>query len=252
MSTNTSTFRTYRTEQGFTLVEIMVAMAIGMLGIIIMMQMFHVFEGQKRTTTGGDDAQNIGSIAMYGLQQTLQQAGYCFSDTPPTKVPLGTLKPVIIDATPLDLNTIRDTNTNTIIVSYGNDSCPPQSASGVVSAATMNVLAYAVKDSVLKQCDYANTDCADAANWFDIADDVVSMKAECSTQHGIRLALVVRNSQLEKNEVTASAPVWAGTSAINLNGISTDGSFTWKNYRYKTFEALIPIRNAIWTGVQGC
>ncbi len=83
--------RSHRHEQGFTLVEIMVAMVIGMLGIIIMMQMSSMFESQKRTTTGGDDALNAGAIALYGLQQSAQQAGYCFASASSAAIPSPTL-----------------------------------------------------------------------------------------------------------------------------------------------------------------
>ena len=55
---------TGRVPGGFSLVEIMVALVIGMLGIIVMMQVFAMFEAQKRTTTGGDDAISSGSIAF--------------------------------------------------------------------------------------------------------------------------------------------------------------------------------------------
>ena len=48
----------HRLSAGFSLVEIMIGMVIGMLGIIVMMQIFALSEGQKRTTTGGGDAQN--------------------------------------------------------------------------------------------------------------------------------------------------------------------------------------------------
>ena len=54
-------------------------MVIGMLGIIVMMQMFSFFEAQKRTTTGGDDAISSGSIALYGLQRNIQQSGWGFT-----------------------------------------------------------------------------------------------------------------------------------------------------------------------------
>lgn len=66
----------YRLISGFSLVEIMVAVVIGMLGIIVMMQVFASYEGQKRTTSGGDDAQNAGAIALYQVQRDIRQAGY--------------------------------------------------------------------------------------------------------------------------------------------------------------------------------
>lgn len=65
---------------GFSLVEIMVGMVIGLIGMIVILQVFGLFEGQKRTTTGGDDAQNAAAIALFGLQHDIEQAGYGISD----------------------------------------------------------------------------------------------------------------------------------------------------------------------------
>lgn len=64
------------TQAGFTLVEIMVGLAIGLLATIVIMQVFSVFEAQKRTTTGSADAQTNGNIALYEIQRELQMAGY--------------------------------------------------------------------------------------------------------------------------------------------------------------------------------
>lgn len=251
--------RNHRREQGFTLVEIMVAMVIGMMGIIIMMQMLSLFEGQKRTTTGGNDAQNAGAIAMYSLQQNLQQAGYCFSASPPTAGGVA-LRPVMVNVA--TLNGIRDINTDTVVVSFGNDACPPESASGVATAATMVIQAYAVRGGSLRQCDWLMSDCTAAANWVEIASDIVSMKAECTGGQGVRLVLVTRNPQLEKTQVTNATPAWSGTSAIDLTATTVDASATdlaarlggsgWQYYRYKTFETWSPIRNTLWTGATGC
>lgn len=63
-------------QAGFTLVEIMVGLVIGMLATVIIMQVLSVFEAQKRTTTGSADAQTNGNIALYDIQRDLQQAGY--------------------------------------------------------------------------------------------------------------------------------------------------------------------------------
>ena len=63
-------------QAGFTLVEIMVGLAIGMLTTLIILQVFSVFEAQKRTTTGSADAQTNGTIALFSIERELQNAGY--------------------------------------------------------------------------------------------------------------------------------------------------------------------------------
>lgn len=64
------------THAGFSLVEIMVALAIGLLTTLVIMQVFTVFEGQKRATTGTADAQTNGSVALYTIGRDLQMAGF--------------------------------------------------------------------------------------------------------------------------------------------------------------------------------
>jgi len=68
-------------QAGFTLVEIMVGLAIGMLATLIVMQVFTVFEAQKRTTTGAGDAQTNGNIALYTIARDLKQAGFALMPT---------------------------------------------------------------------------------------------------------------------------------------------------------------------------
>ena len=64
---------------GFSLVEVMVALVIGMLGIVVMMQVFTVNEAQKRTTTSGDDAISSGAVSLYGIQRDIEQSGWGIS-----------------------------------------------------------------------------------------------------------------------------------------------------------------------------
>ncbi len=63
-------------QTGFSLVEILVGLVIGLLTTLVIMQVFSVFEGQKRTTSGSADAQTSGSIALYTIARELQMAGY--------------------------------------------------------------------------------------------------------------------------------------------------------------------------------
>lgn len=111
---------------GFSLVEIMVAMTIGLLGMLIMLQVYSNFEAQKRTTAGGDDAQNVGAIALYGLQRDIQQSGWGISSTrllgcnltvsagPTTDLAIG---PVTINHASI---TGQDANTDTLVIVFGN------------------------------------------------------------------------------------------------------------------------------------
>ncbi|HMH18403.1 MAG TPA: PilW family protein [Burkholderiales bacterium] len=77
---HTSFNRTF--ARGFSMVELMVAMVIGLIGMIIIFQVFEVSEGIKRTTTGGGDAQQSGAIAMYVLEHEVRNSGMGFNDTP--------------------------------------------------------------------------------------------------------------------------------------------------------------------------
>jgi len=61
---------------GFTLVEIMVGLAIGMLATVVIIQVISVFEAQRRSTAGSADAQTNGGIALYNIGRELQMAGY--------------------------------------------------------------------------------------------------------------------------------------------------------------------------------
>jgi type IV pilus assembly protein PilW len=63
-------------QTGFSLIELMVGLAIGMLAMIVIIQVMTLFEAQKRTTTGSADAQTNGGIALYSIARELQMAGY--------------------------------------------------------------------------------------------------------------------------------------------------------------------------------
>lgn len=63
-------------QSGFSLVEIMVALVVGLLATMVIMQVFSVFEIQNRTTTGSADAQTNGSIALFSINREMQLAGY--------------------------------------------------------------------------------------------------------------------------------------------------------------------------------
>ena len=63
-------------SRGFSLVELLVAMAIGLIGILVITQAYVVSEEQKRSTVSGGEAQQNGILALQLLQQDLLTAGY--------------------------------------------------------------------------------------------------------------------------------------------------------------------------------
>ena len=66
----------HRLMRGFSLIELLVGLVIGLISTIIIFQVFAVSEGYKRTTTGGGDAQTNGATALFTIERDLRQAGY--------------------------------------------------------------------------------------------------------------------------------------------------------------------------------
>jgi type IV pilus assembly protein PilW len=74
----------------------------------------------------------------------------------------------------------------------------------------------------------------------------------------IRIAVVARSTQYERDEVTTSQPLWdvgnAGTVAgavpcgdsrcitLTINGVPD-----WQHYRYKVYDTVVPLRNVLWS-----
>lgn len=149
-----------------------------------------------------------------------------------------------------------------------------------------SVLAYAVRSSTLTVCDFSAHDCSLQTNtdspsvWVPIANNIVSMRAsyskdtsalwngsssvsdqvepasacEVARVKGIHLVLASRSDERDKEIVTPAMPSWSHNNIAPLvfgPMVSTDEP--WKHYRYRVFEATMPLRNSIWMGVPaGC
>ena len=119
-------------QSGFSLIEIMVGMVIGLLAIIVMMQVFAVSEERKRTANAGSDAQNSAVIALDGIQRDIGQSGYGFALTRllgcNLQLPFGApvpMAPVIINP-PVAVIPAGDANTDTLLISYGLGNDQPE------------------------------------------------------------------------------------------------------------------------------
>jgi len=67
--------QTQTRQRGFSLVELMVGMLISIICVLGMMTAFAAFEGPKRTTTSGDDAQQNGSYSLFEMERQIRTAG---------------------------------------------------------------------------------------------------------------------------------------------------------------------------------
>jgi type IV pilus assembly protein PilW len=161
------THRAARREAGFSMVEMMIGLMIGMIAVVVMMQVFSVSEGYRRTTTGGDDAQNNGAIALYMLQRDLRQSGLGASAiqvigcnvTLRAGVTLNAMSPVTINHGNIPATASGDT----LLVVYGNApgstegesvQAKPSLGSYTIAAAAASASspgAFAVADHVIGQ-----------------------------------------------------------------------------------------------------
>jgi type IV pilus assembly protein PilW len=67
--------RSRRSSSGFTLVEIMVALVIGLITVLVIMQATTATEAQRRQISGGSSADAAGAIALQTIQRAVLGAG---------------------------------------------------------------------------------------------------------------------------------------------------------------------------------
>ena len=123
----------FRSRQtGFSLIEIMVGLVIGMVGVIILSQVMLQSEDTKRNTTSGDDAQINASIALSSLERDIRMSGFglnsynllgcAWTFTPSNESSALTnalaIAPVVINPS-TSLVPAGDANTDTLLVMYG-------------------------------------------------------------------------------------------------------------------------------------
>jgi len=87
--------------------------------------------------------------------------------------------------------------------------------------------------------EWTTTDPASAAQWANLL--------------AVRVALLMRSGQWERTTVTTVTPSWTGGAftITNLDGTAgattpTDPTRNWRNYRYRVYESVIPLRNILW------
>ena len=128
--------------------------------------------------------------------------------------------------------------------------------------------------TVSNDLQYADANGDGQNDWLEIADGVINLQAEYGVDadndnrisssewtttapadwtklRAVRAALLARSAQYEKTSVTTTAPTWAGGSFVMRNVDGTADSSPgddndWRHYRYRVYQAVIPLRNMIW------
>jgi type IV pilus assembly protein PilW len=67
-----------RRQAGMSLIEVMVALLIGLIGCVIVFQMFEMSEARKRTVSAGSDMDIAGRLGLMTLERDIQAGGYGF------------------------------------------------------------------------------------------------------------------------------------------------------------------------------
>lgn len=70
----------HRRARGLSIVELMVAMVLSLIGTIVIFQVYAVNEDVRRTTIAGSDEQTSGLVALLLLERELRHAGYGLND----------------------------------------------------------------------------------------------------------------------------------------------------------------------------
>ena len=65
-----------RKSSGLSLVELLVATLVTLIGLLVITQVFAVYEGWKRTTTGVAQTQEAGLLGAFAIEQDLRNAGF--------------------------------------------------------------------------------------------------------------------------------------------------------------------------------
>lgn len=201
------TLRVSHRHAGFSMVEMMIGMVIGMIAIIVMMQVFSVSEGYKRTTTGGDDAQNNGAIALYAVQRDLRQSGLGASSaqiigcnvTLRPGVTLNTMTPVTINhaGIPVGAGNFAAVG-DTLLVFYGSG---PGSTEGEKVQAKPALASYTIAAAAAS---------ASAPGAFTIGDQVIAQ---------VQPRPVACNLTMEPVTAIAGTTVTVATGVANNLGI---------------------------------
>ena len=255
-------FHSSRTQLGFSMVELLVALVVGMLVLLAATSGASFYEANRRNTMGGNSALENATAAAYAIQTDARMAGYgsdmVLSD--------GTKCAAI--AAPVTITSgANATASDQIAITYYKSLAP---AAATPSCGASSTTTYSISSNKL----LAGTD--------ELAENIVQMKAQYGISTtgttvinkwvnpaslgtnkalAIRYVIVARNPQKEKladgSICTNTSSSGTPTSAAPVSGFNTEtgtdetvtldlsATADWKCYSYRTVTLTVPMRNIL-------
>lgn len=111
-------------SKGFSLIELMIAMVIGLIATIVITQTMANFESDKLATTGTSDAQTNANIGLFSIVREVKQAGFGLmsvgeADTHDSALDCASVNLNTSGVTSINSIQVTDGTSDTITVRYG-------------------------------------------------------------------------------------------------------------------------------------
>lgn len=219
---------------GFSLVEIMVGILIGMFAVLVILQLLSSASTQQRLAGSSGDAQINGAIASHLLSRELTQAGLGLSaytllgcslgyttTGDGAAVTLGALAPVTVNPT-TSLVPAGDANTDTLLV-IGGASGSPSEGDATLAVSTSTSLTVSTPASFA------------VGDWVVAAGTTRDSSSACALRLGRVTA--ISGSALTLTSATASLPLNSG--AYNLGAQPSIHAFAVRNGNLTMCDYLV-------------
>ncbi|MET3514249.1 type IV pilus assembly protein PilW [Pseudacidovorax sp. 1753] len=221
-------------QRGFSLVEIMVGILIGMFAVLVILQLLSSASTQQRLAGSSGDAQINGALASHLLSRELTQAGLGLSaytllgcslgyttTGDGAAVTLGALAPVTVNPA-TSLVPAGDANTDTLLV-IGGASGSPSEGDATLAVSTSTSLTVSTPASFA------------VGDWVVAAGTTRDSSSACALRLGRVTA--ISGSALTLTSATASLPLNSG--AYNLGAQPSIHAFAVRNGNLTMCDYLV-------------